>query len=168
MKRAFSLIELMVVIAIVAVLAAAAVPAYNGYIDRAKMNKVLKNIQQSTEIWNQVSNTGDWFAWDAGDRTRPIPADMPWISDIYLNWDIISYSFQPGYFNREAITYVSYVPVLDGVEIDTIPPADASQINDADIISWQCVVSGIDGAYGGYTVLEFQQEYFPQCSCPSC
>lgn len=57
-SKGFSLIELMVVIAIVALLAAVAVPSYITYTNRAKMNEVQSLIARQLDLWTEKNTLG--------------------------------------------------------------------------------------------------------------
>lgn len=71
--RAFSLVELLIVVALVALLAAVALPAYNGHIARSRQSDAqaqLVNIRQAQEIYKfqngtYTSTTASLSGWKA-------------------------------------------------------------------------------------------------------
>jgi len=73
-QSGFTLIELMIVVAIIGILAAIAIPAYNGYIDNAKKDKVISNFETafreiSAEIKKDVTAVN--LGQVAGEFFRP-------------------------------------------------------------------------------------------------
>ena len=82
----FGLVELIVVLVIASLLAALAVPAYNGYVDRAKVSRAIGDISGlSVEIDRFSVNHDDQFPATLADLPINIPRD-PWGNEYqYLN-----------------------------------------------------------------------------------
>ena len=75
-KKGFSLVELMIVVAIVAILVALAIPSYSRYIrkaNRGEAQQLLLNWANNQEIWRASHTTYSDGTADANGNTLPAP-----------------------------------------------------------------------------------------------
>ena len=70
-EQGFTLIELMIVVAIVGILAAVAIPAYTDHIARGKIAQVTENLAEAKVRMEQVFNSNRGYATTVGGTTCP-------------------------------------------------------------------------------------------------
>ena len=69
-QRGFTLIEIMISVAILAIIAAIAIPLYEGYIIEARMSTALKDIRQIELIFDDLASDNDLVAMDANNNAQ--------------------------------------------------------------------------------------------------
>lgn len=145
----FSLIELMVVIAIVALLSAVAIPSYKDYINRAKMAEVNSLIAHQETIWSDKDAQG---AFTVAATASPSQ---------YINTVAMDNSSH----TVNAVVYDGIITVLledpsniddtlDGLSITYLPTLDSA----AGVVSWTCFY-GLTGQAQNATI----EGYLPGC-----
>lgn len=133
LSSGFTLIELMIVVAIIAILAAIAIPAYQDYLVRAQVTEGMSLASGAkSAVWDYVSNTGNYPANNKSAGLVP-KAEIKgkYVSSVDVTGGKISVAFQSLGANqgiRNALFVLS--PTTVGGSI-----------------TWSCTPSTLDGKY---------------------
>jgi prepilin-type N-terminal cleavage/methylation domain-containing protein len=157
---AFSLIELMVVIAIVAVLAAISIPMYRTYKIRAAVNSIMPIINDGLKQWVELNSKNP----NIGANQWPIAETITDPKSPLSNYSLGQYAI---FFFKQADDPGGLEDFVDQAWVRYNPSNPGTD----GVITWSCdfgIYAGYGGSSGPYTATQLQQTYFPQCTCQTC
>ncbi|HEX5960387.1 MAG TPA: pilin [Rhodanobacteraceae bacterium] len=132
-QRGFTLIELMIVVAIIAILAAIAIPAYQNYLIRAQVSEgVVLATGSKAAVWDFFSNTGHF---PKNNQSAGLAVDTSisgkYVSKVDVDQGVISATMSGPQANS----------AIQGAKLVLSPTTSG------DTIVWTCTPSTVDPKY---------------------
>ncbi|HFA6136251.1 TPA: pilin [Neisseria gonorrhoeae] len=104
LQKGFTLIELMIVIAIVGILAAVALPAYQDYTARAQVSEAILLAEgQKSAVTEYYLNNGEWPKDNASAGVASAPSDIKgkYVQKVEVNNGVVTAQMKPSGVNNE-------------------------------------------------------------------
>ncbi|HFB4130886.1 TPA: pilin, partial [Neisseria gonorrhoeae] len=104
LQKGFTLIELMIVIAIVGILAAVALPAYQDYTARAQVSEAILLAEgQKSAVTEYYLNNGEWPKDNdkAGVASTPTDIKGKYVQKVEVNNGVVTAQMNPSGVNKE-------------------------------------------------------------------
>ena len=141
MQQGFTLIELMIVVAIIGILAAVALPAYQDYTVRAKMSEVILAMSACRTTITEVYQTGGTppgaNLWGCGEVGSPSPILTKYVAGLDTNGDGVIKATIQGINTDVNGTFVTLTPLATGGGLATVAANMGSGL-----FGWVCGSSG--------------------------
>ena len=126
LNKGFTLVELMIVVAIIGILATIAVPAYSSYSARAQVTEALSIVGNAQLAINEsYSNSGQWPADNtAAGLAAAADIDSKYVESVQVTDNVITVTFRNG------------APAAGGIQGKTLLLTAGTSA--AGIVNWQC------------------------------